>query len=373
MKQKAYFPELESLRGIAALMICFEHIDYWCVYKQNTFIPNLYLFVDFFFVLSGFVITLNFSQKITDGTSYKGYLIKRFFRLYPLFLTTSIPYFATSILKTYYHFTVFQTSNYFKLPDFFAYLTLTFKWGFVDDLIFNQPTWSISVELFLYILCGLVFMLSKSKKVNIALSVVLCIASFAILAWHDHALIDSGRLAVLRGILSFFMGVIICYLLNPNQERIAPSGSSAFARMNYFMLTVILFATAFLLIGSYPILTFVFPLLWTLVIYLMVDQKLPAFISWFLNLRFMLFLGTISYSIYLTNPMMTFVTEKIFKKARMESSYGISIAGSVTLFTLIIVVSWFTYHYIEIPGKALSKRFTKPSASDEAATIAERK
>ena len=60
---------------------------------NNFLIRESYLFVDFFFVLSGYVIALNYNIMIGSDALIK-YLKKRFFRLYPLLLYTTLLFFC---------------------------------------------------------------------------------------------------------------------------------------------------------------------------------------------------------------------------------------------------------------------------------------
>ena len=84
--QKEKILYLESLRGIAALMVAMSHFRIDSFIYQNQFVGNSYLWVDFFFVLSGFVIALNYQFKIKNFHSLFTFQAKRFVRLYPLHL-----------------------------------------------------------------------------------------------------------------------------------------------------------------------------------------------------------------------------------------------------------------------------------------------
>ncbi|CAN5197012.1 acyltransferase [soil metagenome] len=352
MQKKLFFPELESLRGIAALMVCFFHIYHWHIFKNAGVISDFNIFVDFFFVLSGFVITLNFSNIITDGSSYKAYLIKRFFRVYPLFLVTSIPYFVISILKTYFHASSFRI-NYFSVPEFLSYITLTFKWGFVDKFIFNAPTWSISVELLLYIIAGYIFTLKKSRAVNIALNLLIISVSLFILIIFSQSLIVSGsRLAIFRGSLSFFLGGLIAYGYQIKQVR-RFTIQSALTKNACLFLILALVATGFYFMRTSSYTSFAFPLLWAAFIYFIISKNFPLYVAAFLNLQYILYLGTISYSLYLIHPMAIFVMEKIFKRESLETNDMVSLVAIPFYIALLVITASVTYRYIEKPGKQL--------------------
>ena len=70
-KDKIYF--LESLRGIAAISVALFHFQTESFLTNNIFIRNSWLMVDFFFVLSGFVIAYNYQSKIKHfrGSTYR--------------------------------------------------------------------------------------------------------------------------------------------------------------------------------------------------------------------------------------------------------------------------------------------------------------
>jgi len=367
MKQKTYFTELESLRGIAALLVCLYHARYWIAFKNFPFILNFDLFVDFFFVLSGFVIALNFSKRITNVSVFSDYLIKRFFRLYPLFFVASVPYFITSILKTYFNFQSFETSNYFKLNEFLSYVTLTSKWGVVDKLIFNHPSWSISVEFFLYILSGILFMKSKNRKVNIIISVLLSLISFTILVVYGGMLNTTGNLSIFRGIFSFFIGVIVYYSFNMSNTK--GMANAPFIQNVYLLASFALMVAAFTLINASPMVKYIFPLIWAGIIYLVINNGYPLWLINFLKLKYMVYIGTISYSIYLIHPLMIFATEKILKKSNLQNNMIFSISGVCVYLMLIFLVAGLTYAYIEVPGKSLYKPI-KPTNPEKNTSMA---
>jgi len=79
--------ELESVRGVAALLIVFYHMPVWhgALYGLK-FVRNSYLMVDLFFVLSGFVINLNYGERLTSAKSLGRFQLLRLGRLYPVHL-----------------------------------------------------------------------------------------------------------------------------------------------------------------------------------------------------------------------------------------------------------------------------------------------
>ena len=67
------------------LVLVLHHLKSLSPYlSQNIFMSNSELAVDFFFVLSGFVISLNYFYKLNDFNIFFDFIKKRFLRLYPL-------------------------------------------------------------------------------------------------------------------------------------------------------------------------------------------------------------------------------------------------------------------------------------------------
>jgi peptidoglycan/LPS O-acetylase OafA/YrhL len=76
------YPVLDSWRGVAAVAVVMMHGDPYLGW--NVF-PHATLAVDFFFMLSGFVLTLAYQRRLDDGWSMKEFMKARAIRLYPLY------------------------------------------------------------------------------------------------------------------------------------------------------------------------------------------------------------------------------------------------------------------------------------------------
>ena len=76
--------ELESLRGLAALLVVFFHVPKWNSFLNVGIINNGYLMVELFFVLSGFVIFNAYSNNIKSKRDLMRFQFLRFGRLYPV-------------------------------------------------------------------------------------------------------------------------------------------------------------------------------------------------------------------------------------------------------------------------------------------------
>lgn len=76
---------LDGLRGVAALMVIFYHIgECFALSPQSQVINHGYLAVDFFFVLSGFVLSYAYGNRLAGGMTAWNFIKKRIIRLQPM-------------------------------------------------------------------------------------------------------------------------------------------------------------------------------------------------------------------------------------------------------------------------------------------------
>jgi peptidoglycan/LPS O-acetylase OafA/YrhL len=78
------FAALDGWRGIRALLVALHHLRLDGHAYDVPAIRNAYLFVDFFFVLSGFVISHAYSRKVDSFRNILVFVVRRFGRLWPL-------------------------------------------------------------------------------------------------------------------------------------------------------------------------------------------------------------------------------------------------------------------------------------------------
>ncbi|MEO8702134.1 MAG: acyltransferase, partial [Kofleriaceae bacterium] len=79
------FEALDAWRGICALIVAVEHLSITNVLHANEFVRHGARFVDFFFVLSGFVIAHAYRERLARGVAEaRRFLWRRVGRLWPL-------------------------------------------------------------------------------------------------------------------------------------------------------------------------------------------------------------------------------------------------------------------------------------------------
>ena len=325
---------------------------------NNFFIRESYLFVDFFFVLSGYVIALNYNIMLGSDALVK-YLKKRFFRLYPLLLYTTLLFFSyylvLKLMRIYFpDLFIFNGEDLINLKDECRNLIDTIFLTNSTPLLgstmgINVPTWSISSEFISYIIYGLVVFMFGGRARNLLLLITV-ITALIYSYYHADLFPFNGNFGFVRGLIAFNLGYFVWYLANKNIK--IPN----IIEVLIPVLLIILFYYLNFYSVSQPeskqlLGIFVVPLFFSLSILSFI--KTDGLVSKLLNLKIFQFLGDISYSIYLNHYLIILVLPKL-----IFSSFGLpqSSLNQVFVFILttllVIVYSNFTYKYIEI-------RFTK--------------
>src|SRR5258708_20052461 len=88
MKSDHRYRSLDSLRGVAATLVVFFHVSWNNRITGFHFFQQAFLFVDLFFILSGFIIATVYGRRIRTSPDAISFMILRFFRLYPLHFAT---------------------------------------------------------------------------------------------------------------------------------------------------------------------------------------------------------------------------------------------------------------------------------------------
>ncbi|MFD1332332.1 acyltransferase family protein, partial [Methylopila musalis] len=207
--------ELTAARGFAALMVVIFHID---AYAQGVIASRLPLdvlglaAVDFFFVLSGFVLAHVYEGPWRKGTyDHVRFLIRRFARIWPLHLAGLLAVAAIVFAGRAVGLTPPWTPT---ASSFLAHLTMLHATGITPELAWNQPSWSVGAEWTAYLTFPLYLMVAsrlRSPAAKLAAAAALFALCWAIAKlWLGRDLMtlmhDGGALRIVP---SFFLGVVL--------------------------------------------------------------------------------------------------------------------------------------------------------------------
>src|SRR6267143_1258388 len=207
------FVVLDSWRGIAACLVALFHLDAYSHLYGVPFLRNSWLFVDFFFVLSGFVIAANYQQRLLDGFGVGRFLLLRLGRLYPLHFAMLMLFIAWELLRVLRRILIPATlwslnpiapfSTPQQAPDtVLANLLLVQSLHLYDFLTWNIPSWSISTEFYTYVVFA-VCLVGLRKHAWIALLLALIGGPVLIAALSDHYMNTHYDWGIIRCLYGF--------------------------------------------------------------------------------------------------------------------------------------------------------------------------
>jgi exopolysaccharide production protein ExoZ len=344
-------PVIEALRGVAALMVVVTHYAYMLNSK-----PSAWGFastgVDLFFVLSGYVFApYFFGKKLSVGP----HLIRRFFRLYPLYVAALLLYVAL------------------KLPDggawrhFGVHLMMGHTLSSTDVAFYYNPAfWSLPAEVEYYLLMPLLAWLVV-RTGFLGLLVGSIALHMALLAAADPGEPANSARAIA---MVHTPGLLVEFLLGSAAYRAAqrhPGQASAWWRLCTGLGGLVVVGLAFALlivtrVGQVPSLS-----LWVsgniglgaAVGYATVVSALVSLVRsvgaatrwWFL------LMGQLSYGVYLFHN----ASPKLLATAGAPATGWLAM---VLASALTLLIAWVAHHAIEHPfrhyGRRLSQRLERP-------------
>lgn len=350
---------LDSTRGLAALSVAIYHIieSHWGWMKEaklSYLIFNGSDAVAMFFVLSGLVLSLKYIRKDIEITpkEYRKFIVARLFRLYPAFLFVLI---------------VQYVYMYWDVPTWeFIKGTLVNKYRFLNEavLVRNQhtiflPDWTLGVEmamsilvpfmliimrksqqLFIYMLIGFVFMgkgYISEFALHFGLGMLICL--------HFDKIVNMTK-------TNFFIRykwllIPVAFLLYSIRHilKLAPLPAELYAFINGFIGLGEFTLTG---IGSALIL-----------IYIINSERAQRFLS----TRPLIFLGKISYGVYLTHWFFNAVFMDNFDYVLVDlcnNNKTMLLALYMTFsLTCSFITSTFIYYYVELPFITLGRKALK--------------
>ncbi|MBJ7308744.1 acyltransferase family protein [Rugamonas sp. CCM 8940] len=360
LQNQTKIEELESIRGMAALLIVFFHFPKWNPLFDIGIINNGYLMVELFFVLSGYVIFSAYGEKLYSTKDLLRFQFLRFGRLYFVHLTFLMIFLAIEISK-YIASTKMGGPSIRTVPFSENSLTAFVQQIFLaqalgptgNALSFNGQAWSISVEFYTYLLFALIIFLCRKVKFQVFSALI--VMSLLLLATKS----TYGFEGVLKCLAGFFIGCVTAHLTK----------KSTLALPSYF--SAIIFAAIALFLQFKPFQKFdiaIYFLTAALIASIVLAPK--GLLNTVLKQRVLVWLGVISYSVYMSHSFVLWVTANVFKRVfkrpevrALDGSWVLSLSAleavAALAFTLVLVlaISQLTYRFIEQPTRAKSRRF----------------
>ena len=346
-RNKVYFPALDGIRFILIILVMSTHteINYaegFEGYKLQGLLSGK-LAVDAFFVISGFLITyllISEYEKNSD-ISLRGFYIKRFFRLFPVYFLVILVYLLVGI------FVPGQEEIYQRTIGGFPYY-FSFRNEFMPhDTYALAHTWSLSVEEKFYFVWPILFFKINFLKHRKYLFIL---GSLAFIPFYIDSKLYFSYLSILLG-----CGVAYCIknkvLLG--KDKVVGWLSKPF--VGWGLLTVTLLCYYFVRFEQYVV-QFSFSLAFAVLIVHLIygKSKITGFFSHPLSTS----MGMKAYSMYLfhmvfVNPVQNFLIKPVDNLSFLFCLF--------TSYLALAIFTYFLFHYFEKPftnyGRKLSKNF----------------
>ena len=329
---------LQIYRGIAAVLVVLFHATTYSQEKLNRpFLNNIFLFgytgVDFFFVLSGFIIFYAHAQDISTYQPVTPYLTKRLIRIYPIYWFVTLTKLVIllcvpTLAKSYEKQISVILASVLLIPQ--------------ANLPIIGAAWTLSYELFFYLLFGLAIWLGGRWGFYLLGAWSLILLCFAV-----------GEVIGIRGLPEHYL---VKFLLNERNLEFILGCISAYCvvrrRLAYPCLMALSGGILFLAAGLYvsyggqvPSYTVFFGIPSLLLITGSASLELQSQVR---LARPLIFLGDASYSIYLTQGMVINVVALLLFRLNQLTQLNLSLSVAI-IACLTILGGSAVYQFVERP------------------------
>lgn len=327
------YKELDALRGVAALLVVIFHFTMETDLTSQGFKLGT-TGVDLFFMISGFVILLSLNY-VNNSSEF---VMNRVSRLYPTYWACVTCTFIFMIIKALYDSEWWDVS----VLQYLANLTMFQYYLGIQDL--DSPYWTMIIEMIFYGVMLLLFYFNWLRFLTQIGVTVILIVDAAILLNIDHALLNKIMhwFPLLQFVPLFFAGTVFYNMATANQKSV-----------KHYTLLILCLVSQILLFeysgrsklfithAEYACMLTIHFIVFTL----FVHGKLKFIVS-----RFTLFLGEISFALYLIHQKISLGHIIPFLVRVMH--FNLWTASLLTLVIIILLATFITY-FIGIP---LSKK-----------------
>lgn len=346
---------LQGFRFLFALMIFFHHFIV-------PVIGSLGLFpVVFFFILSGFVMSSGYQEKVQNGELvYKKFIKRRFARIYPIHLTTLfIALFLTISVCVKEHVGIVTFVH--NLAVYIPNVLLIHSWFPIKSVFFsgNPVSWYLADTLFFYLLFPLLIKLLCNNRYRIFVLLgflaYICVLSLIPQEWC-HALIYINPVSRL---FDFMLGIILynCYLSIIQEKNNFFSHISTLSKSMVEVVTIFISVVA---IVCYPYVVrwlgisilFWIPTCLIILVFALSESSGGGILTKLLSSQIMVHLGTVSFPFFMFHVLII----KIYRIIVAHVNIDIGFIPSALL--LIILTLCISYLYMKTTEPYIIKLFT---------------
>ncbi len=375
------FEALDGWRGIAALLVALYHLPFLNHLYSTSIIRNSFLFVDFFFVLSGFVIGHAYLKRLNNKKEIGLFIFRRIGRLWPLHIFVLLLFVLMELLKIY----VISTSGgweqaeapfsqEYSISSLFSNIFLLQSMGLHDQLTWNYPSWSISVEFYTYLVfVSVIALFNFNKLINIGI-ILICLWVLYLFPKDIDATFDFG---LFRCVTGFFLGLLF-YSFYKNIFHIKLHFAT------FIEVLIITLVVVFVLFFSHGLVSLLAPFLFSIMVLVFALEQ--GAVSRLLKSSPFQKLGLWSYSIYMIHAFVILVLSRIISILESKFDFNMYLLADslfnplnvdvfyinnlyfmdllTLLYLLVVIISAsILYKLVEMNGVLIFKKIEKLIAS----------
>jgi peptidoglycan/LPS O-acetylase OafA/YrhL len=349
-----HIKQLDAVRAIAVILVLLWH---WFPPTHGiNRVPNGPIGVNMFFVLSGFLITrILMEDRIKAEKAglpglmvFKNFFIRRALRIFPIYYLTiftlwGINGFAGTNIEPNIRYFLTYTSNFY-----FFHLQ---SW---DGIL--SHTWSLAIEEQFYLVWPWAILFLNRKWL---LPLIVCCLATGIISQYAIA----GPFAEVLPVTclhTFGLGALLSWIIVFKPFALA----KVYKVLTMLMIPAALIFSVEVMAGNWKLvpvrlLTAVFTG-WLIAFILLRQNRIPGPMALVLNNKFLIFLGRISYGIYLYHAIIPHYTVRALTRLNKH----IPVVGGHLLFMeqciVVTLVAYTSWRLIESPVLTLKKHFVLP-------------
>lgn len=385
-------PLLTPLRGFAALFVVFFHarlilFPQWKdhIASYTYFLENSYIWVDLFFILSGYVMVHVYRDAFKkEGVTFYNwwcFMHLRFSRVYPLFLVTLLALIGWESYKAVHGITFYAGplaeswgmigQQAFEGPfnhasSIFANLLMLQSIDNSPALSWNISSWSLSVEWIIYWFFPLIAScLLKTRGRSWAVPVIALLLIYSQIVQGNTLDYTKGEFALCRGLSGFVLGAWLCHCGAQALFSKLQGGIWIWGIIAGIVISMHVKPSPLSLMSTY--------ILFAALVGVSAVQRNPKqFLTRVLDNRVTQILGDISYSVYLWHAVLILAGTEVIHYVAPEplawwyqqTSVISCVVGLIAFSGVTILVSTLSYRLIERPAQLWLRKRAKPVESN---------
>jgi peptidoglycan/LPS O-acetylase OafA/YrhL len=348
-------PTLTALRFFAAIWVVTLHYTQWLPDKganRPPLITNGALGVDFFFILSGFILAhAHRAQILEQRIAIRSFLVKRLAKIYPMHLATLLFYLSLITAIGLAHLK-FPNPERYQAGQFVLNLLLVHAWQVRDAGGWNYPSWSVSAEWFAYLIFPFVapFLILRLRALpvewllGVAIAFLLSVWALAMPLFGVDFFSLHSNFGYMRILPEFILGIVLYrlgterwmrWLESPWALPLLVAGVVVLAAFDNMQIVVVLVIAVIILAAA---------------------ERARQGASGILAARPLVYLGEISYSLYMIHlPVATLLLQGV----RLKMGYT-PLPAVLAAYPIAMLVAVASYHLLEKPAHRYLLRFAKP-------------